>query len=65
MLVPRVAGRRLAWREVRKMLDAGNTLKQSRRTHLYIKVEVGIHEYYIPLRNNLGNAVRKFGLKFT
>ena len=44
-----------------KMLDAGNTQKQSRRTHLCIKIEVGIHEYYIPLRNNLGDAVRKFG----
>lgn len=44
-----------------KMLDAGNFLKQSRRTHLCIKVEVDNHAYYIPLRNNLGDAVRKFG----
>ncbi len=44
-----------------KMLDCGDTKKQSRRTHLCIKIEKGGNHFYIPLRNNLGSAIRKFG----
>ena len=44
-----------------KMLDTGNTEKQSKRTHLCIKVECGENKFYLPLRNNLGAEVRKFG----
>jgi len=44
-----------------KMLDAGNTLKQSQRSHLCVMVEKDGNRFFIPLRNNLGNEVRKFG----
>ena len=44
-----------------KMLDAGNISKQSRRTHLCVMIEIGTNQFYVPLRNNLGNEVRKFG----
>lgn len=43
------------------MLDTGSTLKQSHRTHLCIQVESLRGKFYIPLRNNLGDEVRKFG----
>lgn len=43
------------------MLDPGNTNKQSKRTHLCVEVTIDNNHYYIPLRNNLGDAVRKFG----
>lgn len=44
-----------------KMLDAGNTNKQSKRTHLCVLIELNSNKFYIPLRNNLGDEVRKFG----
>lgn len=44
-----------------KMLDAGDTNKQSHRTHLCVRIELCNNIFYIPLRNNLGDAVRKFG----
>lgn len=44
-----------------KMLDSGNTIKQSHRAHLCIKVSLNGNSFYIPLRNNLGPDVRKFG----
>lgn len=44
-----------------KVLDAGNTSKQSKRTHLCVMVELNTNKFYIPLRNNLGDEVRKFG----
>lgn len=44
-----------------KMLDAGNTNKQSKRTHLCVMIEVNSNKFYVPLRNNLGDEVRKFG----
>ncbi len=43
------------------MLDAGLEDKQSHRTHLCIQIEKDNRKYYIPLRNNLGDPVRKFG----
>lgn len=45
----------------RKMLDTGNTAKQSRRTHLCLKIESAGYHFYIPLRNNLGAEIRKYG----
>ena len=44
-----------------KMLDSGNTSKQSKRTHLCVLIEVNSNKFYVPLRNNLGDEVRKFG----
>ena len=36
-----------------KMLDSGNTSKQSKRTHLCVMIEVNSNKFYVPLRNNL------------
>ena len=47
--------------DFKKVLDPGDTSKQSKRTHLCVKVEIDSNQYYIPLRNNLGDPVRKFG----
>lgn len=44
-----------------KVLDVGNVGKQSKRTHLCIKIELSKNTFYIPLRNNLGSEIRKFG----
>ncbi|MCD8326731.1 MAG: hypothetical protein LUC90_08680 [Lachnospiraceae bacterium] len=44
-----------------KVLDTENTDKQSRRTHLCIMIEQEQNRFFIPLRNNLGPDVRKFG----
>ncbi len=44
-----------------KMLDSGNTGKQSKRTHLCMMIETHSNKFYVPLRNNLGDEVRKFG----
>ena len=44
-----------------KMLDPGNTDKQSRRAHLCVRITSNGNAFYIPLRNNLGADVRKFG----
>ena len=44
-----------------KLLDTGNTAKQSRRTHLCLKLEISGNKFYIPLRNHLGDEIRKFG----
>ena len=44
-----------------KMLDTGNTGKQSHRTHLCVKIALDGNKYYVPLRNHLGGEVRKFG----
>ena len=43
------------------MLDVGQTKKQSNRVHLCIFVEEDGNRYAIPLRNNLGDPIRKFG----
>lgn len=44
-----------------KMLDMGNTAKQANRGHLCISTYVNGNTFYIPLRNNLGADIRKFG----
>lgn len=46
---------------LQKILDPGNTNKQSKRTFICIKIFLGLKSFYLPLRNNLGNAVKKFG----
>lgn len=43
------------------MLDPHNTSKQAKRTHLCIRIKLNNNNVYIPLRNNLGNPIRKFG----
>lgn len=43
------------------MLDPGNPEKQSHRAYICVKVTIDNNDYYIPLRNNLGDDVRKFG----
>ena len=43
------------------MLDTGNASKQSKRTHLCVLIEVSGNKFYVPLRNNLGPEVRKYG----
>lgn len=44
-----------------KMLDPGLADKQSRRTHLCLVIQDNDNSFYIPLRNNLGDEIRKFG----
>ncbi len=44
-----------------KMLDTGNTDKQSKRTHICVMIEQNGNKFYVPLRNSLGEEVRKFG----
>lgn len=44
-----------------KMLDPGKFDKQSQRIYICIKVSINENDFFIPLRNNLGEGVRKFG----
>ena len=44
-----------------KLLDVGDTQKQARRTHVCVAFNVEGNSFYIPLRKNLGDAVRKYG----
>lgn len=46
---------------LKNMLDPGNISKQSKRTHLCVKIVINNNNVYIPLRNNLGAPIRKFG----
>jgi protein AbiQ len=48
-------------KDFKKMLDPGNISKQSKRTYLCVEIEIDDNKYYIPLRNNLGEEIRKFG----
>jgi len=48
-------------RDFINMLDVGKSKKQANRVHLCIFVEEDGNRYAIPLRNNLGEPVRKFG----
>lgn len=43
------------------MLDPGNTNKQSKRTHICILFSINNNNVLVPLRNNLGEPIRKFG----
>lgn len=44
-----------------KMLDLKNYQKQSKRTHLCMLIDTNVNKFYIPLRNNLGDEIRKYG----
>ena len=44
-----------------RMLDPGNTIKQSHRSHLCLKITDNENTFYLPLRNNLGAEIRPFG----
>ena len=44
-----------------KMLDPGNVEKQQHRSYLCVEFIYGQNRFFIPLRNNLGEATRKFG----
>lgn len=44
-----------------KLLDPGHVEKQSKRTHICIKIEKNTNTFLIPLRNNLGDDLRKYG----
>lgn len=44
------------------MLDAGDTKKQSQRNYVFLKVEYNNNKLFIPLRTELGDPVRKFGV---
>lgn len=43
------------------MLDPNNCDKQSKRTHLCVLISVNNNQVFVPLRNNLGEPLRKFG----
>lgn len=43
------------------MLDPEDTNKQSKRTHICILFELNNNNILVPLRNNLGNPLKKFG----
>lgn len=43
------------------MLDPNNFDKQSKRTHLCVMVNINNNQVFVPLRNNLGEPLRKFG----
>ncbi len=47
--------------DFKKMLDSGNFVKQSKRTHLCISFIYNNNAIYVPLRNKLGLANRPFG----
>lgn len=44
-----------------KMLDSENISKQSRRMHLCLELLYNKNIFYIPLRNHLGDEIRKYG----
>ena len=45
-----------------KMLDPNNTEKQSKRTFVCVPVQLYGKTFYIPLRNSLGNPLKKYGV---
>lgn len=44
-----------------KLLDPQNLDKQSKRTYLCVCIQVYNKNFYIPLRNNLGESLKKYG----
>lgn len=46
----------------KKMLDPGETEKQSKRTYICVSVQLYGKTFYIPLRNNLGSPLREYGI---
>lgn len=47
--------------DLKKVLDPGDIAKQSHRTYVCVGVVLDQNQFFIPLRNNLGDAVRRFG----
>lgn len=47
--------------DIINVLDVGDSVKQSKRTHLCILIKLNNNQILIPLRNNLGKPLRKFG----
>lgn len=45
-----------------KILDVRDDVKKSRRTHVCVFLEIDGNTFYIPLRNNLKEPNRKFGI---
>lgn len=48
--------------DFKKLLDLGDTAKQSRRSYIFLEIEYKNNKLFIPLRTNLGDPVRKFGV---
>ena len=44
-----------------KMLDVGNSDKQSKRKYIFLNVRYDNNNLFIPLRTSLGNPNKKFG----
>lgn len=44
-----------------KMLDPGDSIKQSKRTYLCLQIKLNSNNFYIPLRNNLKEDIRPYG----
>lgn len=44
-----------------KILDVGDKSKHNIRTHLCLNIEINKNSILVPLRKNLGNALRPFG----
>ena len=47
--------------DFKNMLDPGNYDKQSKRTHICVLFKMNDNNILVPLRNNLGEPIRKFG----
>ena len=47
--------------DLQKILDPEDIEKASRRSYLYLRIDDGGLDFYIPLRTNLGKDVRPFG----
>ena len=44
-----------------KMLDPGDSIKQSKGTYLCLQIQLNSNNFYIPLRNNLKEDIRPYG----
>lgn len=48
--------------DFKKILDLGDTAKQSRRSYIFLEIEYKNNKLFIPLRTKLRDPVRKFGV---
>ena len=44
-----------------KMLDPGDSIKQSKRIYLCLQIKLNSNNFYIPLRNNLKEDIKPYG----
>ena len=44
-----------------KMLDTGDSIKQSKRIYLCLQIKLNSNNFYIPLRNNLKEDIKPYG----